>query len=524
VAINKKAKRKLKIIFFFIEVCCPIFKRSKVGITYYCTLLIIVAKNKKILIIGAGPAGLSAAYKLAEAGAEVEVFEAGPHVGGLARSFDLWGQRVDCGPHRFFSQDKIVNDFFKEVVKDDYVMVNRLTRIYYNNRFFYYPLKVFNVLSNLNLYTVAHILLSYFHQRINPIKNPKTFEEWVVNKFGHKLFSIFFKNYSEKLWGIPCSKIDADWAAQRIKKLSLWEAVKGALVGDKSQKHKTLVDQFAFPKRGTGTIYEKMAAYIESKGGKVHRNTPVKRIIRDENGKAAGIELAGPSPLEEGFRERAGDVVVSTMPLTLMVKGLANVSSDVQFACDQLYYRNTILVYLEIDAINLFPDNWIYVHSPEVKHGRITNFRNWSPDLCGDKNTTILCLEYWCFENDGIWKADDKHLSDIASEEIRKIKLLPAETKILNTFVMKLPRCYPVYETGYGKHLSVIQEYVNSIPDLLAIGRYGAFKYNNQDHSILMGLLAAREILTGKNQNLWSINTDSEYQEKAEVLETGLDR
>src|ERR1051325_6375542 len=161
---------------------------------------------KKVLIIGAGPAGLSAGYKLAEAGAEVEVFEAGPHVGGLARSFDLWGQRVDCGPHRFFSQDKIVNDFFKEVVKDDYVMVNRLTRIYYNNRFFYYPLKVFNVLSNLNLYTVAHILISYFHQRINPIKNPKTFEEWVVNKFGHKLFSIFFKNYSEKLWGIPCSK------------------------------------------------------------------------------------------------------------------------------------------------------------------------------------------------------------------------------------------------------------------------------------------------------------------------------
>lgn len=473
--------------------------------------------NKKIIIIGAGPAGLTCAYKLIESGCEVEVFEASPHVGGLARSFELWGQRVDCGPHRFFSQDKIVNDFFKEVVADEYVMVNRLTRIYYNNRFFYYPLKVFNVLSNLNLYTVAHILISYFHQRINPIKNPKTFEEWVVNKFGHKLFSIFFKNYSEKLWGIPCSKIDADWAAQRIKKLSLWEAVKGALFGDKKKKHKTLVDQFAYPATGTGAIYEKMKKFIETKQGKIHLMTPVKKILKDESEKIIGVELVSG---EKNF----SDYVVSTMPLTLMVKGLDNVPDEVKYACDELYYRNTILVYLEVNSINLFPDNWIYIHSPEVKHGRITNFRNWSPSLCRDKNTSILCMEYWCFENDGIWKAGDKHLSDIAINELRKIKLIPKDAQVLNTFVLRLPRCYPVYETGYGKHLSSIQNYVNSIPNLFAIGRYGAFKYNNQDHSILMGLLAAREILTGQNQNLWNINTDTEYQEKAEVLETGLDR
>lgn len=472
---------------------------------------------KKTIIIGAGPAGLACGYKLAEASIQVEIFEASNHAGGLARSFDLWGQRVDCGPHRFFSQDKIVNDFFKKVVGNDYTMVNRLTRIYYNNHFFYYPLRVRNVLSNLSTYTVFHILVSYFHQRINPIKNPQTFEEWVVNKFGHKLFSIFFKNYSEKLWGIPCSKIDADWAAQRIKKLSLWEAVKSAFLGDKKKKHKTLVDQFAYPKYGTGSIYEKQVKYIESRGGKVFFNTPVKKIVVDETGKASGVELNSGTIF-------TADYVVSTMPLTLMVKGLENVPEDVLFACNQLYYRNTILVYLEADSTNLFPDNWIYVHSPEVKHGRITNFRNWCPSLYGNKNTTILCLEYWCFESDGLWKADDKHLANIALEEIRKIKLIPDKVNILNTFVMRLPRCYPVYETGYKKHLAVIQEYLNSIPNLLAIGRYGSFKYNNQDHSMLMGLLAANEILTGKKQNLWNINTDSEYQEKAEVLETGLDR
>lgn len=472
---------------------------------------------KKTIIIGAGPAGLSCAYKLAEAGHSVEIFESSQHVGGLARSFDLWEQRVDCGPHRFFSQDKIVNDFFKEIIGDDYTMVNRLTSIYYNNKFFLYPLKPLNAFANLGPMVVFEILLSYFFQHIKSVKEPKTFEEWVTNRFGKKLFEIFFKNYSEKLWGIPCSKIDAEWAAQRIKKLSLWEAVKNAFLGDKQKKHKTLVDQFAYPKRGTGSLYEKMQERILENGGKINLNTPVKRILKDATGMANGVELLNGEKIP-------ADVLVSTMPLTLMVKGLDNVPNEVVKACDKLYYRNTILVYLEIDHTDLFPDNWIYVHSPEVKHGRITNFRNWGPGLYGDKRTTILCLEYWCFEKDEIWTSEDRYISDLAKEEVQKLKLIPPAANILNSFVLRLPRCYPVYETGYGEHLSVIQNYVNSIPNLLAIGRYGAFKYNNQDHSILMGLLAAKEIITGSKEDLWNINTDSEYQEDANTIETGLDR
>lgn len=467
---------------------------------------------QKVVIIGAGPAGLSCAYKLAEAGREVEVYEAGPYVGGLARSFDLWGQRVDCGPHRFFSQDKIINDFFKEVVGEDYTMVNRLTRIYYNNKFFYYPLKPLNAFANLGPFTVLQVLISYFYQRIAPIANPTTFEEWVTNRFGKKLFGIFFKNYTEKLWGIPCSKIDADWAAQRIKKLSLWEAVKNAFLGDKEKKHKTLVDQFAYPKYGTGSIYEKMKVVIESRGGKVHLKNPVQKVLINGNGKAEGVELVNGEKVFSEF-------VVSTMPLTLMVKGLSNVPQNVTEACNKLYFRNTILVYLEVEADGLFPDNWVYVHSPEVQHGRITNFRNWCPTLYNDKKTTILCLEYWCFDKDPIWTASDAELGKLAKEEVKKIKLVPQNANIINSHVVRLGKCYPVYETGYEKTLTVVQNYVNSVNGLLAIGRYGAFKYNNQDHSILMGLLAAREILTGKNQNLWSINTDTEYQEGGEVLE-----
>jgi protoporphyrinogen oxidase len=464
----------------------------------------------KILIIGAGPAGLSCGYELVKAGMEVEVFEASPYVGGMARSFDLWGQRVDMGPHRFFSKEKHINEFFTTLVRDDYTLVNRLTRIYYRNRFFNYPLKLANVLRNLDAVTIVRILWDYLKQKLVPVKNPSTFEEWVTNRFGRRLFEIFFKHYSEKLWGIPCSKIDADWAAQRIKSLSLWEAVISSIFGNIGNKHKTLVDQFAYPNNGTGTLYERAVEFIHEHGGNVNLQTPVKRVILGAGGKVAGIEL------RDG-RVINGDRVVSTMPLNLLVKGLPDVPGDVILAAGKLYFRNTILAYLEVDSTDLFHDNWIYVHSPEVKHGRITNFRNWSKALYRDKKTTILCMEFWAFDNDSIWKEEDEKIATLAMQEIRKLKLVPDGTGILNSFILRIPRCYPVYETGYQVHLKKVENYLDTIENLIPIGRYGAFKYNNQDHSILMGILAADKITQGLDTDLWQINTDVEYQEEARI-------
>jgi len=474
-------------------------------------------KRAKVVIIGAGPAGLASAYKLAHSNFDVHVLEASPHVGGLSRSFELWGQTVDLGPHRFFSSDKIVNDFWREVVGQDYSIVNRMTRIYYRNKFFYYPLQPLNAFLNLGIVDVSRCIFSYGAAKLRPFE-PRTFEDWVIGRFGRRLFEIFFRTYTEKVWGIPCARLDAEWASQRIKKLSLFEAVKAAFLKDAANKHKTLVDQFAYPKGGTGKFYERTAEHIRARGGRIEFNVPVVQIITDtKNGKqrAVGVKL------QDG-RKIDADYVVSTMPLTLMAKSVEAAPRSVLDACNKLYYRNTILAYLEIDTKDVFPDNWIYVHSPEVRHGRIANFRNWCASLTRGKETSILCIEFWCYENDPLWHEPNIAIGKLAEKELRTIRLIPDNVNCLNSFVLKIPRSYPVYEVGYKKHVEEIKKFLNSIGNLFAIGRNGAFKYNNQDHSILMGLLAAEEIITGEPQDIWDINTDSEYQEKNKIADTGI--
>ena len=324
----------------------------------------------KVVVIGAGPAGLSCAYELLKRGCEVEIFEASPYVGGMSRSFDLWNQRVDLGPHRFFSKDPRINSFFKEQIGEDYTLVNRQTRIYYRQRFFDYPLKFLNVLGNLGIGTIIKILLTFLFRQLIPIRNIKNFQDWVTDRFGSKLFEIFFKSYTEKLWGIPCTEIDADWAAQRIKTLTLLAAVKASIFGDNSNRHKTLVDVFAYPKHGTGSLYEKTAKKISELGGEIHLSEPINRLDLDRNDRVKGVVLKSEKTV-------FADYVVSTMPLTLLLSGLLNVPGPIKKAAESLFFRNTILVYLEIDSKTLFTDNWLYIHSPDVKHGRITNFRNW---------------------------------------------------------------------------------------------------------------------------------------------------
>jgi protoporphyrinogen oxidase len=470
----------------------------------------------RVAVIGAGPAGMTAGYQLSKGDVDVEVYEASDAIGGMARSFKLWGQTVDLGPHRFFSNDTRVNRLWLEVVGRDYRMIERLTRIYYNKHFFHYPLQPVDALWNMGFYEAARCVGSYLKEKYSPsfkVDDPQTFESWVVGKFGRRLFEMFFKSYSEKLWGMPCEELDADFAAQRIKKFSLGEAIKSAL-GLGRGSHKTLVDRFAFPVGGSGVAYERMADRICEAGGRVQLKRPVRRVLHD------GLHVNGLEFVDG--EQRYFDHVISSMPLTLLVRGLGDLPLSVEKAVDALDFRNTILVYLNVDGTNLFPDQWLYIHSPELKTGRVTNFRNWAPELYGEQKTSILALEYWCYDEDALWSESEDQLVRLAGEEIRSTGLI-GDARILAGQVFRVRRCYPVYRSGYKEHLERVVSYLGSYSGLTPIGRYGSFKYNNQDHSILMGLLAAENLLEGKTHDLWDVNTDYDsYQEMTRISETGL--
>jgi len=334
------------------------------------------------------------------------------------------------------------------------------------------------------------------------------------HRYLNNFYTIFFKTYSEKLWGISCSDLDSDFASQRIKKLSLSEALKNAVAFKKSNKHATLLEQFAYPINGTGSVYTKMMDKLKSRGGNVYLNTPVNKVIT-KNNKAVAVTL-------ESGRQEAYDHIISTMPMTHLVERLEGLPVNLAESVRSLRFRNTILVYLLVDRSDLFPDQWLYIHDPEVKTGRISNFRNWVPELYGTHSQSILCMEYWCDFSDTLWTEDDKFMEELAKREIDHIGIA-AKKDVLDASVLRIPRCYPVYFSGYQEKLKPVQEFLDTIGQLHVIGRYGAYKYNNQDHSILMGMLAAENILSDAGHNLWSINTDYEvYQESATITKTGL--
>jgi protoporphyrinogen oxidase len=445
----------------------------------------------------------------------VTVFEAGPHVGGMARSFDLWGVRVDLGPHRFFSRDERVNAFWHDLAGEDFAWVDRLTRIRYGDRFFAYPLRPGDALRNLGWADAVRCAASYAGAKIRQAWHrdpPSNFEEWVVEAFGRRLFERFFRDYSEKLWGLPCRELDTDFAAQRIQRLSLGRAVWAALGGERG-RHKTLVQRFPHPLEGAGMIYERLAARIRAGGGDIRLGTPVQGLAPD----GRGVRL------RDGAVHEA-DAVVSTMPLTLLCASLPELPAELAENVRRLTYRNTILVYLHVDHPELFPDQWVYVQTPDLKLGRVTNFRNWPGGRRDDRATSVLALEYWCDDTDALWTGPDGPLVELASAELARSGL-GRGAAVLEGKVVRLPRCYPVYRRGYRAWLEPLARHLRSAhPDLLAIGRYGAFKYNNQDHSILMGLLAAENLADGAGHDLWAINTDyGVYQEGGTVPE-GPDR
>ena len=435
---------------------------------------------KTVAVIGAGPAGLTAAYQLQKSGVNVTLYESSDSVGGMAKSFELWGQIVDLGPHRFFSNDRRVNEFWIDAVDREFVMVKRLTRIYYNKKFFSYPIEPINALMGLGILEAIRCILSFVLVKIKPNRDESKFDLWVINRFGKRLFAIFFKSYTEKLWGIKCSDLDADFAAQRIKKLSLYEAIKGAFIGKSKEKHRTLVDEFAYPKAGAGDVYNRLAQKFTLAGGLLNLNAQVVDIqILDE---------------QVGIKTRESELahfehVISTMPLTVLIQKIGAPAEIVEKA-KALTFRNTILVYLEVAGDTPFPDQWIYVHASDLQTGRITNFSNWTTSINRDQDTNIICLEFWCYNGDKIWTAEDTEMVRLATGELYATGLVNKDS-ILRGFVQRVPKCYPVYSSGYREILEPIQNFLDTVKTITPIGRYGSVKYNNQDHSILMGILAA---------------------------------
>ncbi|MGO8879980.1 MAG: FAD-dependent oxidoreductase [Desulfomonilaceae bacterium] len=470
--------------------------------------------KKKIAIIGAGPAGLAAAYQLSKHDDfDINLYESAAQVGGMCKTVRIMGQRVDLGPHRFFSSDSRVNNLWLEAMGDNYLMIDRVTRIFYRNRFFHYPLKPLNALTNLGFIEAMLCIMSHFRHRLFPISDESNFENWVINRFGSRLFNIFFRGYTEKLWGINCENLDASFAAQRIKGLSLFAAIKNAFVGTSDTDPKTLVDQFAYPRNGTGEVYTRMVKEFVRRGGKLFLNKPVYSLTL-KDGNVRGLILESGDKID-------CDAVISSMPLTRLVSRIPDLPNEVLLACQQLRYRNTLIVYLKVDSNHVFPDQWIYVHSPELKVGRISNFRNWSPHLFGNEQGSVLAMEYWCHESDDLWLMRDDQLIELGKEEIRATSLINS-SRVIDAAVYRIEQSYPVYSKGYHYHLNIIQDFLKQIPNLSMIGRYGAFKYNNQDHSILMGILVAENIAHGASNNLWEVNTDYNYQEASRISETGL--
>ena len=468
--------------------------------------------SKKIAIIGAGPAGLTAAYLLGKANLDVTVFEKDPqYVGGISRTETYKGYSFDIGGHRFFSKSKEVEDFWTEILGDEMLERPRSSRIYYNGKFFSYPLVAMDALTKLGIIESALCVLSYFQAKLFPVKKPTNFEDWVTNQFGKRLFRIFFKTYTEKVWGIPCNEISADWAAQRIKGLSLSSAIWNALFktkssGGKDKLIKTLIDSFRYPKRGPGMMWERCVEKSIALGVKIEMHKSVDEINFTNN--QWSVKLSDGNTLQ-GF-----DYVLSSAPMReLIAHTKPSLPQQALNASQQLGYRDFITVVLICRDEDAFSDNWIYIHDPNVKVGRIQNFKSWSPYMVPDANMACYGLEYFCFEGDGLWTSSNEDLIALGKKEIEKIGLTK-QSAVVDGYVVRQPKAYPVYDQSYKENVEAVKDALKDYPGLYLIGRNGMHKYNNQDHSMMTAMLAAKNIIAGKEiYDVWNVNEDAEYHE-----------
>ena len=467
-------------------------------------------------ILGGGPAGLTAAHVFARRRRRAAVFEADGTVGGIAKTIEFNGYRFDLGGHRFFTKLRPIERLWEEMLGEEFLLRPRLSRIYYRGKYFSYPITAKDVVARLGVLESARCALSYLWAARRPKGEAQTFEEWVTARFGQRLYDVFFRSYTQKVWGIPGTEIRALWAAQRIKNFSLGKAIL-SLLGIQREHVTTLIEQFRYPRLGPGQMWEQFASRCEEQGIPIFLKQRC-TTLRHSEGRIESVVMRSNGDLTE----HAVDSVLSSIPLSELVLNLEPAAPDeVQAAARRLRYRDLVLVAIMTTQSDAFPDNWIYLHDPETRAGRVQNYGAWS-DAMVQPGMTCLGVEYFCFEGDEIWSMPDEQAVELAKNELARIGLIDPD-KVFDGVKVLVPKAYPMYDSGYEEAVATIRAYLQTFQNLQTCGRNGLHRYNNQDHSMWTAILATLNLLDDAKHDVWSVNTEAEYLEEGHIVEAVLD-